>query len=248
MTFTAQPAIERASSFLKPAQHQYHFVRVSGNSKTGPIPVTTSSYSTCPDICPLKDKCYGHYGRIKLHWDEVSYGDRGITLEEMCAQISLLPKLQLWRCWQVGDMPGDGVNLDRDGVRKIVRANKGRLGFAFCHYDVIDNAHNRQIILEANLAGFTINLSANNLEHADQLAALDIGPVVTILPADASKPLRTPKGRLVAICPATQHEHIQCANCGICQTHRKAIIGFPAHSSGKKHAERVFFMRQEQFR
>lgn len=228
-------------------QHNYHFTLVSSNSKTGPIPVTTSSKSTCPVSCPLRDKCYPDYGNLAIHWRKVNEGERGGTLEEMCAQIARLPKHQLWRYGQAGDLPGDGVNLDRAGVTKIVRANKGKLGFTYTHYDVIDNAHNRQIIVEANLAGFTINLSANDLAHADRLVALDIGPVATILPIDAKKPMLTPAGNFVAVCPASVRKDIKCANCGICATHRKAVIGFPAHGTGRAHAERVFFMQQERF-
>ena len=40
---------------------------------------------------------------------------------------------------------------------------------------------NREIIAEANAAGFTINLSADNTAQADHLAEPKIGPVVTIL-------------------------------------------------------------------
>src|SRR6202163_2130426 len=90
---------------------------------------------------------------------------------------------------------------------------------------------NRCIIAGANTAGFTINLSANNPAEADALAALKIGPVVTILAHDYARravrhraksrpdewaetiaewrdriaplPVRTPAGRRIAICPAT---------------------------------------------
>lgn len=32
----------------------YRFTAVSSNTKTGPIPVTTTSSPTCSDACPLK--------------------------------------------------------------------------------------------------------------------------------------------------------------------------------------------------
>ncbi|GAD23489.1 hypothetical protein [Acidovorax sp. MR-S7] len=91
-----------------------------------------------------------------------------------------------------------------------------------------------------------INLSANDLDHADQLVDLGIAPVVTLLPADQVTPTVTPAGRTVAICPASVRDDVSCATCGVCAVaHRKAIIGFPAHGSGAKKAQRVFFMRQE---
>ncbi len=237
----------RAFSFLGACMnHTYHFTRVSGNSKTGPIPVTTTSKSSCPTCCPLRGEgCYPEYGPLALHWRAVSEGRRGGSLEELCAQIRTLPKRQLWRYGQAGDLPGDGQHLDARGVAKLVRANKGRRGFAYTHYDVLGSTHNRQVVAEANAAGFRVNLSANNLDHADQLMALGIAPVVTLLPADATKPIRTPGGRLVAICPATQRDDIQCVNCGICAKNRNALIGFPAHGTGARKAQRVFFAKLE---
>ncbi len=222
--------------------HTYHFTRVSGNSKCGPIPVTTASKSTCPTCCPLKGQgCYAEYGPLGLHWNQLSIGNRGVTLGEVCTSIRKLPKHQLWRWGQAGDLPGDGHEINEDELNQIIAANANRDGFAFTHYDpsVGDNA---AAILAANTNGFTVNLSANNLEHADVLADADVGPVVVVLPIGTTKPVKTPAGRHVAVCPATVRDDVQCANCGICaHPTRKAIIGFPAHGSGQAKAQRVFF-------
>ena len=40
---------------------------------------------------------------------------------------------------------------------------------------------NRRLIAMAVKAGFTVNLSADNPDHADQMVALGIAPVVTVL-------------------------------------------------------------------
>lgn len=225
--------------------HTFHLTRVSANAKTGPIPVTTSSKSTCPTSCPLKGNgCYAEYGPLGMHWNQLSIGNRGVTLDELCTSLSKLPKHQLWRWAQAGDLPGDGQAIDEAALNKITRANKGRRGFGFTHYDP-NVADNGAAILAANLNGFTVNLSADNLQDADYLADADVGPVVCVLPAGTTKPLCTPAGRFVAICPATVRDDVQCANCGICaHATRKAIVGFPAHGSGVKKAEKVFFMRQ----
>lgn len=222
--------------------HTYHFTRASGNEKTGPIPVTTSSKSTCPSACPLRGHgCYAEYGPLSMHWHQVSIGNRGIILGEVCSQVKKLPKHQLWRWAQAGDLPGDSVEIDEAGLDQIVQANTNRNGFTFTHY-APEHGHNATAIAEANALGFTVNLSANSLAHADQLAALGIGPVVTVLPSDTTKPLKTPEGRHVSVCPATVRDDIQCASCGICaNATRKAIIGFPAHGSGAKKAQQIFF-------
>jgi hypothetical protein len=223
--------------------HTYHFTRASANAKTGPIPVTTSSSSTCPTICPLRaNGCYAEYGPLKLHWSAVDSGKRGGSLDALCVDIKALPKHQLWRWGQAGDLPGNGQLIDQAALRKVVAANGGRHGFAFTHYDpfIVQNA---EAVRTANQAGFAVNLSANNLEHADRLHALGVAPVVVVLPKDTTKPFKTPAGNHVSVCPAAVREDVTCATCGICAvSSRKAIIGFPAHGTGANKAQAVLFM------
>lgn len=222
--------------------HTYHLTRVSGNTKTGPIPVTTSSKSTCPSTCPLKGRgCYAEYGPLALHWKQVSTGPRGITLDELCDKIRQLPKRQLWRWAQAGDLPGDGRLIDAAAMELLIEANAGRAGFGYTHYDA-RIPHNAALIRRANDAGFVINLSADNLRQADELAGLRIAPVACVLPIEQRTPMRTPEGRHVSVCPATVRDDISCASCGICAVPgHKAIIGFPAHGTGAKKAQDVFW-------
>lgn len=222
--------------------HRYHLTRVSGNAKTGPIPVSTTSKSTCPAACPLKGNgCYAESGPLALHWNAVSTKDRGYDINKFCSEIERLPKHQLWRYGQAGDLPGDTHQIDAGELEKIVAANKGRRGFAYTHYPTLEPA-NARAIARANAQGFVINLSANNLAHADELSRLKIAPVVTLLPADQLTHTTTPEGRHVSICPATTRDDVSCATCGICATHRRAIIGFPAHGTSKAKAHKVFMM------
>lgn len=109
--------------------------RAAGNSKTGPIPVTTSIKSTCPTSCPLKGNgCYAEAGPISWHWKAVGE-NRGYSLEQLCEEISALPKHQLWRWAQASDLPGDGEYIDEVALAKITKANTGRNGFGYTHYD-----------------------------------------------------------------------------------------------------------------
>jgi hypothetical protein len=99
---------------------------------------------------------------------------------------------------------------------------------------------NAALVKKANANGFTINLSANNLDHADALANLDVGPVVTILPTNARGPITTPQGRRVVVCPAVTNEATSCATCQLCQREdRKTIVGFPAHGVHKRKADAI---------
>ena len=95
---------------------------------------------------------------------------------------------------------------------------------------------------DANAGGFTVNLSANTLAHADELAALAIGPVAVVL--DATEGERadavTPAGRKVVTCPATYRDNVTCASCKLCAVaDRKVIVGFPAHGFRAKKARAV---------
>lgn len=223
----------------------YHLTRKSSNKKTGPIPVSTTSKSSCPSACPFKGNgCYAEYGPLHIHWDAVSTKGRGYDLERFCDEISGLPAGQLWRYAQAGDLPGDTARIDGSALGKIVAANEGRRGFAYTHYPPSD-AYNAKQVAKANASGFTINLSANDLVHADELAALGVGPVVTVLPADQLTNTVTPAGRKVIICPAVVRDDISCATCGLCAVeHRNTIVGFPVHGTGAKKASKVFFMKQ----
>jgi hypothetical protein len=154
-------------------------------------------------------------------------------------QVRALPKGQLWRHNQAGDLPGQGDEIDAAALADLVAANRGRRGFTYTHKPMTSPAA-REAIAGANEAGFTVNLSANDLAHADELAALEIAPVAVVLPADQTTATRTPAGRHVAICPATISDNVSCASCGLCAiANRKAIIGFPAHGASKRKASKV---------
>jgi len=91
---------------------------------------------------------------------------------------------------------------------------------------------NREIVREMNAGGFAVNVSADNLDQADRLAALKVGPVTTILPRSTRKRQRTPEGRTVIPCRALTKPGVRCLDCGLCQQrNRKSIVGFPAHGT-----------------
>lgn len=66
----------------------YHITLKSTNKKTGPIAVVTSSHDTCPDTCPFKrNGCYADGGPLRIHWDKVSDGTRGISFRELLSKL-----------------------------------------------------------------------------------------------------------------------------------------------------------------
>jgi hypothetical protein len=221
---------------------RFHLTPKSANVKTGPIPVSTTSAATCPPDCPFNNAqgCYAGSGPLKLHWDAVTRGDRGDVYADFLNKIAALPEGQLWRHNQAGDLPGNGLEIDGAALGDLVKANQGRRGFTYTHYNPLQG-RNAAYIKGCNDYGFTVNLSANTPEHADELAALNLGPVVTVLPIEQKENTLTPGGRKIVVCPATIRDGISCATCKLCAiSSREAIIGFPAHGTQAKKAARVF--------
>jgi hypothetical protein len=209
---------------------------VSGNSKTGPIPVSTTYAASCPDVCPLKKGgCYAEIGPLALHWRKVeTVGD---TWEDFCDKIKGLRNGTFWRHNAAGDLLHDKQVIDKKTLSMLVRANKGKMGFTYTHHDM-QIASNRMVVAKANAYGFTVNLSANNLQHADELLAYGIAPVASVVALDHPKLSYTPKGNKVVVCPATYRNDVTCDSCRLCQrADRRCVVAFPVHGVAKKKAQ-----------
>jgi hypothetical protein len=216
--------------------------------------VTTSPRATCPFACPLRRSastplaaaCYAEHGALGgFVWtllDRLPVGGtfqngniKVYGFDELLFAIRSLPTGSLWRHNVAGDLTSNNrTTVDPVALKLITEANTGRRGFTFTHFDVLTNLANREAIRSANANGFTINLSANSLAHADQLADLGIAPVTVLLPSHLEANTTTPKGRPVAICPTYTTEGVTCATCGLCARQRSTIVGFPA-IGGQKH-------------
>ena len=162
-------------------KHAVTLTRKSGNSKTGPIPVTPTSKATCSPTCPLFEQgCYAAQSHLGAYWRRLSATAAGdtfkhgngtvqtLTWDELCAAVTEFDADQLWRHNQAGDLPGDGSAIDIVALAQLTEANKGKRGFTYTHKPPTPD--NAAAIKAANDGGFTINLSGNNLAHADKLA------------------------------------------------------------------------------
>ncbi len=222
--------------------HHFAFARKSRNAKTGDIPVTTSDAKTCPDACPLKSSgaCYAKHGPLGMYWKKINAGQYASTWQDLLEQVKALPDGQLWRHNQAGDLPGENDCIDPVAMRDLVSANSGRKGFTYTHKPVETNEANAALVAHANANGFTVNLSADNLSEADSLKALNIGPVVTVLPREAPAVSYTPQGHKVVVCPAQTRDDVTCKSCGLCAiAARDVIVGFLAHGVSAKKAEAI---------
>lgn len=94
--------------------------KISGNAKTGPMPVSMTEKLSCPSDCPLaKNGCYADTGHINIHWSRLSRHETGMAWNDFVKEIARLPKGILWRHNQAGDLPK--LNHIKQG-----RDNKGR--------------------------------------------------------------------------------------------------------------------------
>ena len=214
----------------------------SQNTKLGPIPVSISSADTCPGACPLKAAgCYAKGGPLSIHWRRVTNGRASGDWQTFVDQVATLSEGTFWRHNQAGDLAGKGNQINADAMLDLVQANTGRRGFTYTHKPM-HVRRNRQLVDYANLRGFTVNLSADNLQEADTLADLDIAPIVVIQDAVHGEraDTMTPAGRKVATCPATYRDDVTCASCQLCQRRdRKVIVGFPVHGFQKNAARAI---------
>jgi hypothetical protein len=173
----------------------------------------------------------------------------GMKIDQLAKEIESLPAGQLWRMNQAGDLAHNDQMIQAIPLQKLIDANQGKRGFTYTHHAMGEKsqgkytasmAHNRLVVKNANAQGFTINLSGNNPAHADQLADLNIAPVVTVLPIDQLENTTTPAGRKITICPVVTGKATSCATCKLCaQGNRKTIIGFPAHGMRKRAAGEI---------
>lgn len=219
-----------------------HFTPQSGNQKTGPIPVSTSSSRTCPTTCPFRGNgCYADSNPLKIHWSQVTAGSRGDNWSVFLDKVRSIASGQLWRHNQAGDLPGLGNRIDATKLNQLASVSQDKRGFTYTHKPCVSTPGVPSEVVRANLRavrsavrqGFTVNLSGNSLEHADRLARTGL-PVATVVPPGSPSPLTTPAGRRVIVCPAQRSDRT-CADCGLCaRSDRSFIIGFIPHGTGAR--------------
>lgn len=227
----------------------YNLTLSSKNRKLGPIAVATISKESCPITCPLKmHGCYAEGGPLAIIWSQVTKGTKGVRFPEFLRQVKKLPRDQMWRYGQAGDLPGHGDAVDRTQLLALARANAGRPVICFTH------KRDFPALREAQDLGFTITLSANSIDEVDMLADQGL-PVAVVLPSEYGKtssedlatyrdrvrrfPRHTAAGRRIAVCPAT-YTDTTCSQCRVCsrQDRKGVVIGFPAHGSRRKLIDR----------
>jgi hypothetical protein len=228
---------------FKPSQvtlsMSYHITMQSSNVKTGPMPVTTSSRDSCSPVCPFfGNGCYAESGPLRIHWNAVTANQRGEGFYDHCATIASIEEGSIYRYNQAGDLPHVGGIIDSEALKMLCEASQHLKGFTYTHHDVTI-PENLESLYLSNSAGFTVNLSANDLDHADELYSTGL-PVCVVLPITQEENLTTPAGNKVVVCPAAIRDNVSCFTCQLCRrADRTVIVGFPAHGTGAKRADSV---------
>lgn len=215
---------------------RFHLTRTSGNQKTGPIPVTTSSRDTCPATCPFKGSgCYAESGPLALHWQKVSNAERGVSFAQHCADLASLPRQQLTRLNQAGDLPHTAGRISRRFIRGMVQACRKIRAYTYTHHS-LNLGENLALLRFANRNGLTVNVSTENEKAADSAIAAGLPAVLAVSSDESRNAWRTPAGNLVMICPA-QTRGKDCASCELCHKRgKRVVIAFRAHGTSKRKA------------
>jgi hypothetical protein len=204
------------------------------------VAVSTNDKRTCPDSCPLKaNGCYANGGPLLRHWNEVSKGNRGKDWNGFINDVKSLPIGWKFRYSQAGDLPGENEKIDEKKLNELSLAIKSRNLIAWTYTHKPLTKSNLNAIRKANLNGFVVNASADNLKEADLFKEKKI-PVVVVLPKDSPDTVYTPNGNKVVVCPNQRNEKSNCSNCLLCaKGNRSVIIGFRAHGNGKNKATEI---------
>jgi hypothetical protein len=219
----------RRKVFAKAGAFRVRWVAKSSNAKTGPIPITLTERGSCPDACSFRGNgCYAEeHNFLRYHWEKTS--EIGLWWDEFLDRVEALPPGSIWRHNEAGDLPGEGNAIAAGALRALAEANVGRRGFTFTHKPL--TPPNADAIRAAIALGFAINLSADSIAQADELAAAGVAPVSVVLPAEwTSRATKTPGGRTLVVCPAQTSPGMTCQRCRLCAVpDRKSIVGFRAH-------------------
>lgn len=220
----------------------FHLTRVSSNSKTGPIPVSTSAKATCAPSCPLLGQCYASSGPLAIHWAAVSDGRRGGTWSEFLEAVRDLPRGQLWRHNQAGDLWKPHTLIGQTALAALVAANRGRRGFTYSHHPLTLKVAAAFKTATAN--GFTVNASTESMAAADSAVRQGLRAVVVVPSTESRTRWQSPGGNPVVLCPAQrkgpQFAGMNCATCRLCQARpQNVIIAFQAHGTNKRKIDQL---------
>ena len=218
----------------------FHFVKKSGNKKTGFMPVTYNSRLSCPDSCMFKNNgCYADNFHTRLNWDKVTSGERGGTFKELLNNIKALKPGTIWRACVAGDIPSNNKGeISRTYIKGITVANQGKKGYTYTH-NRLDIGENISLLKTANKQGFTVNISIESEAAADNAVLNNLPAVIVVKSTEKRRSWYTKNKNKILVCPA-QTSGVNCIDCQLCQSRPKnLIIAFKAHGNQAKKIDKI---------
>jgi len=226
---------------------KFHFVKKSGNKKTGIMPVTYNSRQTCPTDCIFKKEnsggCYAETGyHTRLNWDKVTRGERGGTFKELLENIKALKPGTIWRACVAGDIPANiNGEISRTYIKGLTAANKGLKGYTYTHRK-LNVGENISLLKTANKQGLTINISTETETAADNVIKNKLPAVMVVKSTETRNAWTTKGGNKVVVCLA-QTAGKSCIDCKLCQerpsANNRLIIAFKAHGNQAKKIDKI---------
>ena len=221
---------------------KFHFVKKSGNIKTGFMPVTYNSRLSCPDSCIFKNNgCYADNYHTRLNWDKVTSGERGGTFKELLNNIKALKPGTIWRAGIAGDIPSNNKGvISRTYIKGITEANQGLKGYTYTH-NRLDIGENISLLKTANKQGFTVNISTETEAAADNAVLNNLPAVIVVKSTEKRRSWLTKNKNKILVCPAQDEtKNVNCIDCGLCQNRPKnLIIAFLAHGNMSKLIDKI---------
>ena len=217
----------------------YSLIPHSKASKLGGMPASYSPIGDCNPDCALMKSggCFALHGHVAIHWLKVSIWERGVPFFQFCREVAALPRHIVWRHNIAGDLPrrGRSKDISRWQARRLVKANKGKKGFTYCHHE--KSPQNLQVMREMNDGGFTVNVSCDTVDEAIAVRKATGLPAVCTIPLDAPK-VQHVSGEKVVACPAQTSDKVHCnptcVHTFCANPKRDFIVGFYPHGTGKK--------------
>ena len=219
---------------------KFHFVKKSGNKKTGFMPVTYNSRLSCPNSCIFKNNgCYADNYHTRLNWDKVTSGERGGTFKELLNNIKALKPGTIWRACVAGDIPSNNKGeISRTYIKGITEANQALKGYTYTH-NRLDIGENISLLKTANKQGFTVNISTESEDAADNAVLNSLPAVIVVKSTETRRSWFTKNKNKILVCPA-QTNGINCIDCQLCQNRPKnLIIAFLAHGNMSKLIDKI---------
>lgn len=226
-------------------------VPVSGNAKTGPIPVTYRPMSTCEPTCPLlPDKANGTggcYGTGRIFAAAARYS-RDVTRADVAERLAAAPAdARYLRDRVVGDV----ITVDDDGTVTFDLAYVETIGALAADADLVafGYSHAWRRMSPADVAavaasGYVLNASCETVDDVAEALALGLPATIASDTVDDGTIIG---GMRVVTCPAQTRDDVTCASCGLCaKPNRRSVVRFRIHGTARRMAAASIGRREQE--